>query len=89
MVDSKDVDRLAVVSDGPAGAAAGRVPAGHGLDAADVGEVRDLRLEVPVVLGHEAVGAVGAGDDGEGAVAVVVAGVVGDCCVDRLAKGQK
>lgn len=58
MVDGQNVDCLAVVRDGPAGTAVGRVPAGHGLDAADVGEVLDLVLEVPVVLGDEAVGAV-------------------------------
>lgn len=57
----------------------GRVPAGDGLDAADVGEPLDLLLGLPAVLGDEAVGAVGAADGREGAGAVVVAGVVGDC----------
>lgn len=89
MVDGQDVDRLALVGHGPAGTAVGRVPAADLLDAADVGEVLDLRLEVPAVLGDEAVGAVGARDDGERAVGVIVASVVGDCCVDRLANGQK
>lgn len=90
VVDSQDVDGLALVRDGPAGTAVGRVPAGHLLDAADVGEVPDLRLEVPAVLGDEAVCAVGAGDDGHGAVGVVVAGVVGDWCVlMRVSRGRE
>ena len=60
MVDSQDVDRLALVRDGPARAALGRVPAADLLDAAHVREVLDLRLEVPAVSCDEAVGAVGA-----------------------------
>lgn len=78
VVDGEDGDGLAVVLELPAGAAGGRVPALDGLDAADPRVPRDLALGLPAVVGDEAVGAVGAGDAGEGAGAVVVANVVGD-----------
>lgn len=55
-----------------------RVPSTDGIDTSNVGEVADLALSLPAVLGDEAVGAVGARDGGQGAGAVVVAGVVGD-----------
>lgn len=55
----------------------GAVPGDH-VGAADEAEVRDLALRLPAVLGDETVRAVGAGDGGEGAGGVVVAGVIGD-----------
>lgn len=79
VVDSQDVDALAVVLQVPAGTARGGVPAGDGGGTANVGEVRDLALGVPAVLGDEPVDAVGAGEGGERASGLVVAGVVGDC----------
>ena len=48
VVNSQDVNRLAVVGRGPAGAAVGGVPAGDGGGATDVGEARDLALGVPI-----------------------------------------
>lgn len=81
VVDGQDVDGLAGVVELPAGAAAGRVPAGDGLGTANVGEFGDVALLVPALSRDETVGAVGAGDDGERAVAVVVARVEGDCWV--------
>lgn len=48
VVNSQDVNRLAVVGRGPAGAAVRGVPAGDGVRATDVGEARDLALSVPV-----------------------------------------
>lgn len=64
VVNSQDVDGLAAVSELPAGAAVGRVPASDGLDTTDVWEARDLALGLPVVSGDEAVDAVGARDGG-------------------------
>ena len=77
VVDGKDVDGLALVGDAVAGAALGGVPAGDALVATEVGGL-DVALGLPAVLGDEAVGAVRAGDGGEGAAGVVVAGIVGD-----------
>jgi hypothetical protein len=54
------------------------VPATNSLGAADVGELRDLALRLPPVLGDQAVGAVRAGHGREGATAVIVPGVIGD-----------
>lgn len=79
VVDGEDVDALAGVLELPAGAALGRVPAGDGLGSADVGELGDGALRLPALAGNEAVLAVGARHGGQGAGAVVVAGVVGDC----------
>ena len=79
MVDGEDVDALALVGELPAGAALVRVPARDGLGTADVRELGDLALGCPAVLGDQAICAVGAGDLGERAGAVVIAGVVGDC----------
>lgn len=78
VVDGEDVDLAALVLDAEALAAVGRVPAGDGVDAADVGEARDVGLLVEAVAGDEAVLAVGAGDGCHGSVAIIVAGVVGD-----------
>lgn len=77
-VNGEDVDAVAVVLELPAGSALGRVPA-NTLHTADVGEGGDLALGGPAVAGDETVGAVGASDGGHEAVAVVIAGVVGDC----------
>lgn len=79
VVNSQDVDGLAAVCELPAGAAAGGVPASDGLDTTNVWEARDLALGLPVVSGDEAVGAVGARDDSQGARSVIVAGIVRDC----------
>lgn len=87
VVDGQDVDGVAAVRELPAGAARGRVPARDGGGASDVGEARDLALRLPVVAGDEAVGAVGARDDGQGTRAVVVAGVVGDCLACQSWRG--
>lgn len=77
MVDGEDVDGTAVVGELPAGAALGRVPATNGGGTADeLGA--DLALCLPAVPGDEAVLAVGAGDGGQGAAGIIVAGVVGD-----------
>lgn len=76
-VDAEDEDLVAVVLEAPALAAVGRVPGDAG-GAADEGEVGDVGLLLPAEARHEAVLAVGAGELGEGAVADVVAGVVGD-----------
>jgi len=70
--------RLAVVASRPASAARGAVPATDSLDTANIGEAGSLALRLPAVLGHEAVGAIRARDDGERAGAIIVAGVVGD-----------
>lgn len=80
MVDCEDVDRLALVLETPAGAARRRVPPGHGRNTANVGEFGDFALRLPVVARDQAVGSVGAGDGGERACGLVVAGVVGDWC---------
>lgn len=82
VVDGEDVDLLALVLEAVADAALGRVPAGDGGGAADVGEALDLTEGVPAVLGDEAVRAIGAGQLREGAGGDVVAGVVGDWMVD-------
>ncbi|KAI6758400.1 hypothetical protein HG530_010640 [Fusarium avenaceum] len=60
MVDGQDVDALSLVGKLPAGTAAGRVPASDSLRAADVGELGDVALGLPAVLGDETVLAVGA-----------------------------
>lgn len=77
VIDSEDIDALAVVLELPAGSARGRVPAGNGVNATDVGELGDVALGLPAgVLGHEAVAAVGARDGSEGSGLVIVAGIV-------------
>lgn len=48
VVDGNDMDGLAVPGSGPASAAGRRVPAGDGLDTANVRETRDIALDVPV-----------------------------------------
>lgn len=78
VVDGEDVDLAALILDAEAAAAVGGVPAGDGVDAADVGESGDVGLLFEAVAGDEAVLAVGAGDRGHGTVAIIVAGVVGD-----------
>lgn len=78
VVNSQDVDGVAAVLELPAGSAASRVPASHGSGTTNVREARDLALGLPVVSGDETVGAVRAGDDGQGAGAIIVAGVIGD-----------
>lgn len=60
MVDGQDVDALSLVGKLPAGTAASRVPASNCLSAADVGELGDVALGLPAVLGDETVLAVGA-----------------------------
>lgn len=80
VVDGENVDGLAVVGELPAGAALVRVPAGDGGGGTDVGEAGDLALGLPAVLGDQAVGSIGAGDGSQGAAAIIVAGVVGNCC---------
>lgn len=84
MINSQNVDALALVLQLPASAAFLGVPAGDGLGAADVGEAWNLALGVPAVLCDEAVLAVGAGEGCEGARGLIVAGVVGDCCCQAL-----
>ena len=56
-----------------------RVPTSNGIAAAEVREAFVVALDGPPVASCETVDAVGAGDDGEGTLVVVVAGVVGDC----------
>lgn len=56
-----------------------RVPSGNDIGPTDVGEVGDVALGGPAVLGDQAVGAVRAGDGRQGPGGIVVAGVVGDC----------
>lgn len=76
-VDGEDVDGAAIVAQLPACTALGRVPAANGSSAADeLGA--DLALCLPAVSGDEAVGAVRAGDGGQRAAGIVVAGVVRD-----------
>lgn len=76
MVDGQDRDTRAFVLELPARAAGGRVPSSDGLDAADVGEPWDITLCLPGVVRLEAVGAVGAGDEIEGAGVEIVAAVI-------------
>ena len=78
VVDGKDVDGLALVLELPASAARGGVPASDGLGATDVRELGHVALSLPAVAGDETVSTVGAGDGGQGAATVVIAGVVGD-----------
>jgi hypothetical protein len=75
-VNSQNVDRLAVVGCGPALAAVGRVPAGDGIRTANVREARNIALNLPVVLPHDAVNAVRARNLGQGTSSLVVALVV-------------
>jgi hypothetical protein len=95
VVDRKNVDSLAVVCDAVTGAALisvshaehwqstfaylRAVPSSDALVSANVGVVGDGALVLPAILGDEAVRAIGAGYGGEGAVLVIIAGVVGDC----------
>lgn len=78
VVDGKDVDLLAVVLKAVAAAAVGGVPAGNDVHTANVGELGDVALLLPAVLGDEAVGAVRAGNGSHGARGVIVASVVRD-----------
>ena len=78
MVDGEHVDGLALVRHAVAGAALGGVPAGDALVATEVGRL-DVALGLPAVLGDEAVGAIRAGDGGQGAARIIIASVVGDC----------
>jgi len=79
MINRQDINALSLVSELPASTAVGRVPARDGLRTANVRELGDLALGLPLVLCDEAVFAVGAGDGCEGAAGFTVAGVVGDC----------
>lgn len=77
VVDSKDVDGLAVVGETVAGTALRAVPASNALVTTDEREARKA------ALGGEArsqtVGSVRAGDNVHGAAGVIVTGVVADC----------
>lgn len=77
MINGENIDRIPVVGDLPASAAASGVPAGHGSGGADVREVRE-GPEGGVALGQETVRPVRAGGRGEGLVGVIVGLVVGD-----------
>ena len=74
VVDGQNGDGALVDRELPACAALRAVPL-NTLHAADIREARDLALGLPVVPCDEAVGAVRAGDGGQGARGVVVAGV--------------
>lgn len=76
VIDREHIDRLALVRDRQASTAGSAVPAADLGPAADVRGGRDLRLGCPAVFCCEAVDAVGAAGDGEGARGVVVAVVV-------------
>jgi hypothetical protein len=54
------------------------VPSSYAHVSSDLGESGNVGLGLPVVPGDETVGAVGAGQRGQGAAAIVVAGVVAD-----------
>jgi hypothetical protein len=54
------------------------VPAGDTRVTTDAGERGDVGLSVPAVLGDQTVGAIGAGQRGQGAASVIVSSVVGD-----------
>ena len=77
VIDREDVDRVAVVSELPAGAALGRVPTRDRRSGADVREVGQ-RAEGREAFGKEAIGPVGTGDGGEALASVVVGLVVRD-----------
>lgn len=51
MVNSQNVDALALVGELPAGTAGGRVPSRNGLGAADVWELGDVALRLPAIPG--------------------------------------
>lgn len=63
-INGQNVDSLAVVRQGVAFAAVGRVPAWNGRSASDSGEARK-RAERSVALGEQAVCTVRAGDGGQ------------------------
>lgn len=79
MINRENINALSFVGELPASTAVGRVPARDGLRTADVRELGDLALGLPLVLCDETVFAVGTGDGCEGAAGFAVAGVVGDC----------
>ena len=54
------------------------VPTSNCGAAADIGEVHDIPLCLPAVSRNQAIGAVGAAHDGEGAGDIIVIHVVGD-----------
>lgn len=77
VVDSEDVDLLALVLEAVAATTVGRVPALDDVDTTDV-LGRDVALSLPAILGDETVLAIRARDSGHGARLVIVASVVGD-----------
>ena len=79
VVDSKNIDSLAVVCDAIAGSALCAVPALNTHVASDTGEASDGALVLPAVLGDQTILAIRAGNGGERAASIIVASVVGDC----------
>jgi hypothetical protein len=77
VVDSEDVDLLALVLEAVAATTVGGVPALNDVDTTDV-LGRDVALSLPAILGDETVLAIRARDSSHGAGLVIVAGVVGD-----------
>lgn len=77
VVDSEDVDLLALVLEAVAATTVGRVPALDDVDTTDV-LGRDVALSLPAILGDETILAIRARDSGHGARLVIVASVVGD-----------
>jgi len=77
VVDSEDVDLLALVLEAVAATTVGGVPALDDVDTTDV-LGRDVALSLPAILGDETVLAIRARDSSHGAGLVIVASVVGD-----------
>lgn len=76
MVDSQNVNGLAVVCDTVAGAALGRVPARNSLVATNAREGGNVGLGVPSILGDEAICAIRARQSDQTTAAVIVTSVV-------------
>lgn len=67
MINRENINALSLVGKLPASTAVGRVPTRDGLGTADVRELGNLALSLPLVFCDETVFAVGTGDGSEGA----------------------
>lgn len=81
MVNSQNVDALALVGELPAGTTGGRVPSRNGLSAADVWELGDVALRLPAIPRDQAILAIRAGHGCERPGRLIVAGVIRDYLV--------
>ncbi|TGO57898.1 hypothetical protein BOTNAR_0192g00010 [Botryotinia narcissicola] len=87
-INDQDIDRDALIRQGVTSTAIRRIPSSDCGCTADAGEGGETALDFVLgETGFETVGSVGAGDDGEGASGVVVAGVVG--YLDSEGRGEE